>query len=148
MPTTVLTTPPRLHTGAPNSDNPCDTTKQLQTIHGSSLGTDPLTATCQHMQVDTYELLQPTAKQPDTPRATFQTPKKNASFPRAKITPHTPFATRITRYNIILGKRMVLKLSVPLDTARMLRLPPQKETTPLRLEISAEQSHPVQDDPS
>ena len=74
VPTTVLTTPPRMHTGAPNSDNPCDTTKQLQTIRGSSLGTDPLTATCQHMQVDTYELLQ-------TDRQAAGHPQGNVSKP-------------------------------------------------------------------
>ena len=38
----------------PNNDNLCDTTKQYETIRGSSLGTDPLTAAaCQLMQVDT-----------------------------------------------------------------------------------------------
>ena len=68
----------------------------------------------------------PTAMQPDTPRATFKPRRwKHAhEFPQSEDPPHSPFATRITHYNIILGKNGP-KLSVPLDTARMLRLPPQ-----------------------
>ena len=46
--------------------------------------------------------------------------------PERRSPPSLSFATRITRYNIILGKNG-LKPSVPLDTARMRRLPPQKE---------------------
>ena len=92
--------------------------------------------------------------QPDTPRATFQTPKMNArtrhrshtSFPRAKIPPHSPFATRITRYNIILAKEWPKTFSAARHCEDASSSSAER-TTPLRLEISTEESHPVQDDP-
>ena len=154
------------------------------------------TATCQHMQVDSYELLQTDHHAAGHPQGNFQTPKMkppqqsllrsncnmpthagrhvrtianrppcsrtppgqlsnpedectHTSFPEAKIPPHSPFATRITRYNTIQGKTGPKCSQCRSTLARMLRLSSQKERHHLRLEISTEQQVTlVQDEPS
>ena len=88
--------------------------------------------------------VKPTAMQPDTPRAMSRTPEEDASFPRAEIPPYELLQTDRQAAGHPQGNvsnpeeecEFPPKLSVPLDNARMLRPPPQKETTPLRLRFS------------
>ena len=107
------------------------------------------TATCQHMQVDTYELLQTDRHAAGRPQGNFQTPKMNA---RTRVSPErrSPL-TLICNADHTLQHNFGKEWPKTFSAARHCEdaSSSSAETTTLRLEIPTEQQVTlVQDDPA